>query len=128
MEGEPSAKRAKTEAPPAKPEGESVVERVRNILPKACALDDLLGSVERVREKQEWLLQSLRETGLLSGPNPSPANPPLHTPHPPSLHSPLLHTHHECMADAKNVDMALIADTDAGKHMQLVWSMHADGS
>ena len=50
MEGEPSAKRAKTEAPPAKPEGESVVERVRNILPKACALDDLLGSVERVRE------------------------------------------------------------------------------
>ena len=54
MEGEPSAKRVKTEAPPeappAKPEGESVVERVRHILPKACALRDLLDSVDRVRE------------------------------------------------------------------------------
>ena len=50
MEGEPSAKRAKTEAPPAKPEGESVVERVRNILPKACTLDELLGVIDRVRE------------------------------------------------------------------------------
>ena len=50
MEGEPSAKRAKTEAPPAKPEGESVVERVRNILPKACALDDLLVEMPATRK------------------------------------------------------------------------------